>query len=200
MIFMYWMQSLILGNAWALTGFQPCVRFIPCTTGSGRAVPRAVNPILNLLLGSRSRMSPFTYSVVKFQQDFMRGALIGNLEWEDQTRVTGWLVSHVPILEIFGDYTLWKKSCTPIHKGSFNGWFPTSTIGANLHPTTGRRDLGPALGEGGGQVLRASQLISLEWVTVPPHHEHKPGESLPTFKRNLVFQLSTPLFGRIYLN
>jgi hypothetical protein len=131
---------------------------------------------------------------------FMRGALIGNLEWEDQTRVTGWLVSHVPILEIFGDYTLWKKSCTPIHKGSFNGWFPTSTIGANLHPTTGRRDLGPALGEGGGQVLRASQLISLEWVTVPPHHEHKPGESLPTFKRNLVFQLSTPLFGRIYLN
>lgn len=99
---------------------------------------------------------------------FMRGALIGNLEWEDQTRVTGWLVSHVPILEIFGDYTLWKKSRTPIHKGSFNGWFPTSTIGANLHPTTGRRDLGPALGEGGGQVLRASQLISLEWVTVPP--------------------------------
>ena len=33
-------------------------------------MPRAVNPILNLLLGSRSRMSPFTYSVVKFQQDF----------------------------------------------------------------------------------------------------------------------------------
>ena len=53
-----------------MTGFQPRVRFIPCTTDSGRAVPRAVNPILNLLLGSRSRMSPFTYSVVKFQQDF----------------------------------------------------------------------------------------------------------------------------------
>ena len=29
-------------------GFPPRVRFIPCTTGNGRAVPRAVNPILTL--------------------------------------------------------------------------------------------------------------------------------------------------------
>ena len=146
-------------------------------------------------------MSPFTYSVVKFQQDFHA--------WRPH-RQFGMRRSNK-------SYRLTSESCA--HSRDFWRLYPVEEVphpypqGVFQRLVSHQHDRCQSTPDhwekrfGSCSWRRrwpssagfSADFFGMSYCS-PPHHEHKPGESLPTFKRNLVFQLSTPLFGRVYLN